>query len=158
MLEDEVLNTIKKYNLIEEGDKVIVRSFTDGPDSICLVNILYNLKELLKISLIICHINHLIREESDEDEEFVKTYSENKNIPFESEKIDIIAIASEKKISTEEAGREARYKFFKKILEKYNGTKIATAHTKGDNVETVLMNIIRGTGMTRTKGNYSQKR
>lgn len=152
MLEDKVTDVIKKYNLIEKNDKVII-GVSGGPDSICLANILYNLQGKIGFNIVVAHINHQIREEADSDEEYVKKYCYDRNIPFESKRIDVQAISKMKKIGTEEAGREERYKFFAEVLKKYNGTKIATAHTKCDNSETVLMNIIRGTGLRRFKGN-----
>lgn len=153
MLKEKVLNTIKKYNLIEKGDKIIV-GVSGGPDSICLIDILYNIKtnKEIEFEIIATHINHLIREEASSDEEYVKGYCEERNIPFYSQKIDIKSISKTEKIGTEEAGRIERYKFFKEIMDKHNGTKIATAHSKCDNSETVLMNIIRGTGTSGLKG------
>ena len=153
MLKDEVLKTIKEYNLIENGDKIVV-GVSGGPDSICLVDILNEIKNDKKINfeLAICHINHLIREEAKEDEKFVEEYAKEKNIPFFSKEIDVMSLAKEQKIGTEEAGRIARYAFFEEILQKINGTKIATAHTKNDNAETVLMNLLRGSGTAGLKG------
>ena len=153
MLKDEVLKTIKEYNLIENGDKIVV-GVSGGPDSICLVDILNEIKNDKKINfeLAICHINHLIREEAKEDEKFVEEYAKEKNIPFFSKEIDVVSLAKKQKIGTEEAGRIARYAFFEEILQKINGTKIATAHTKNDNAETVLMNLLRGSGTAGLKG------
>lgn len=153
MLREEVLNTIKKYNLIENNDKIVV-GVSGGPDSICLVDILYHLKKerVLNFDIIVCHVNHMIREEADSDEEFVKKYCEDRDIAFEAKKVNINEISKAKKLGSEETGREERYKFFNEILEKYNANKIATAHTKSDNAETVLMNILRGTGTSGLKG------
>lgn len=153
MLEEKVLDTIKKYHLIEEGEKVVV-GVSGGPDSICLINTLFNIKSDKKLNceLVVVHINHLIREEARDDEEFVKKYCEDKKIPFFSKRIDVLTLANNKKIGTEEAGREARYTFYKEVLDKVKADKIATAHTKCDNAETVLMNIIRGTGTSGLKG------
>ena len=153
MLKDEVLKTIKEYNLIENGDKIVV-GVSGGPDSICLVDILNEIKNDKKINfeLAICHINHLIREEAKEDEKFVEKYAKEKNIPFFSKEIDVVCLAKKQKIGTEEAGRIARYAFFEEILQKINGTKIATAHTKNDNAETVIMNLLRGSGTAGLKG------
>lgn len=152
MLKEKVLETIKKYDLIKNGEKIVV-GVSGGPDSICLINILNKIKqEEIQFDLVVCHINHLIREEAGEDEKFVQKYCEEKQIPFFAKHIEVEKIAKEKKIGTEEAGREERYKFFKEILEKTKAQKIATAHTKNDNSETVLMNIIRGSGTTGLKG------
>lgn len=155
MLKEKVLETINKYNLIQNGDKIVV-GVSGGPDSICLIDILYNIKidEDIKLNfdLVVAHINHMIRDEAEEDEEFVKNYCENKDILFVSKQVDVQNLAKINKMGTEEAGREVRYKFFWEILEKSNCTKIATAHTKCDNGETVLMNIIRGSGISGLKG------
>lgn len=153
MLKEKVLETIKKYNLIKNGEKIVV-GVSGGPDSICLINILNEIKQegIIELELVVCHINHLIREEAGEDEEFVQKYCEEKQIPFFAKHIEVEKIARTRKIGTEEAGREERYNFFREILEKTNANKIATAHTKNDNSETVLMNIIRGSGVAGLKG------
>lgn len=153
MLKEKVLNTIKKYNLIENGDKVAV-GVSGGPDSICLVNILNEIKKENRIDfeLFVCHINHGIRLEAKEDEEFVKRYCEEKQIPFFVKHAKVEEFAKDMKMGTEEAGRKIRYDFFEEISKKTNANKIATAHTKNDNVETVLMNLIRGSGTSGLKG------
>ena len=149
MLKDKILKTIKEYNLIENGDKIVV-GVSGGPDSICLIDLLNEIKNEGKINfeIVICHINHMIREEAKEDEKYAKA----KNIPFYSKEINITKLATDNKIGTEEAGRNARYEFFEEILQKINGNKIATAHTKNDNAETVLMNLLRGSGTSGLKG------
>ena len=153
MLKDKVKETIKRYKLIENKDKIVV-GVSGGPDSICLVNVLNEIKDEGEINfeLIVCHINHMIREEATGDEEFVKKYCEEKKIPFFVKHAKVQEIAKEKKIGTEEAGRLIRYEFFEEILKQTNSNKIATAHTKNDNAETVLMNIIRGSGVSGLKG------
>ena len=153
MLKEKVLDTIKKYNLIENGDKIVV-GVSGGPDSICLVDLLNEIKNDGKINfeLVVCHINHMIREEAGEDEEFVRKYCEEKQIPFFVKHAKVEEIAKDMKIGTEEAGRKVRYDFFEEILEKNGANKIATAHTKNDNAETVLMNLIRGSGTVGLKG------
>lgn len=153
MIKENVLDTIKKHNLIEDGDRVVV-GVSGGPDSICLVNLLNEIKNEKEIDfeLIVCHINHMIREEAGEDEEFVKKYCEDRKIPFFVKYAKVEEIAKDMKIGTEEAGRKVRYEFFEEILKKTNANKIATAHTKNDNAETVLMNLIRGSGTSGLKG------
>lgn len=152
-MEDEILEIIKKYNLIENGDKIVV-GVSGGPDSITLLNILKNIKENKHINfeIVVCHINHMIRQEAVEDEEYVKKYCKDNNIECYVKKIEVEKMAETQKIGTEEAGRKARYEFFNEILEKTNSNKIATAHTANDNAETVLMNIIRGSGTAGLKG------
>lgn len=125
-----------------------------GPDSICLLDILNEIKiqGIINFNLFVAHINHMIREEAIEDEEYVKKYCKDNNIKFFSKRIDIIAESKKNKTGTEETGRKARYDFFEEILNKTNSNKIATAHTANDNAETVLMNIIRGSGTSGLKG------
>ena len=152
-MEDNILEIIKKYNLIENGDKIVV-GVSGGPDSITLLNILKNIKEnkYINFEIIVCHINHMIRQEAIEDEEYVKKYCKDNNIKCYVKKIEVEKMAETQKIGTEEAGRKARYEFFNEVLEKTNSNKIATAHTANDNAETVLMNIIRGSGTAGLKG------
>lgn len=152
MLEDKVLNTIKEYNLIEPKDIVLV-AVSGGPDSMCLLNVLYNLKDTLKIKKIaIAHVNHMLREEAEEETEYVKKFAENKNIEFFAKYVDIKKISENNKIGEEAAGREERYKFFEEIAEKIEANKIAIAHNLNDNAETILMHLIRGAGITGLSG------
>ena len=144
-MEKLVLDYIKKNNLITENDKVLV-AVSGGPDSICLLNILYNLKSDLKIELFVAHVNHLIRNEAKIDAEFVKEFCENRGIKFFYKEYNIKEKAKVEKISVEEAGRNARYGFFEEIAKEYNINKIAIGHNKNDLAETLIMNIIRGTG------------
>lgn len=157
MLEELVLETIKKNNLIKDGDSVVV-GVSGGPDSITLLDILIKTQKHIKFSIVVAHINHMIRKEAIDDQKYVEEYCKNKNIPCYVKQANVEKIAKEKKQGTEEAGRNLRYEFFNEILEKTKSNKIATAHTKNDNAETVLMNIIRGSGTQRTKRNSNKKR
>ena len=131
-MEKEVLRTVKKYNLISEGDSVIV-GLSGGADSVSLLLCLLKLKEHLGIKEVIgVHINHSLRPTADRDEEFSKKLCEKLNVPFYSEKIDIKGLKEELSLCEEEAGRIARYQFFNKIREITGANKIATAHNKND--------------------------
>ena len=149
----KVLNTIKKYHLIETGD-ILVLGVSGGPDSITMLDILLKIKQTEKISFdfVVAHVNHMIREEAKEDEEYVKEYCIKNDIEFYGKSIDVQKIANTNKISTEEAGRNTRYEFFDEILQKINGNKIAIAHNKNDKVETMIMNELRGCGIQGLKG------
>ncbi len=151
MLEDKVLATINKYNMINKNDKVVI-GVSGGPDSMTLLNVLNNLKEKLAIKIYVAHVNHMIREEADEETEYVKEFCEKIGVDFFYKRIDVESEAKKLKIGTEEAGRNIRYKFFDEILNKVGANKIATAHNSNDNAETVLMNIIRGTSVSGLKG------
>ena len=154
-MKEEVLETIKKYNMIENGEKIVL-AVSGGPDSICMLDILNDIKndETIDINfeIVVAHVNHMIRKEAEEDEKYVKKYCEEKRIEFYSKSIDVQKMANNNKIGIEEAGRKARYDFFDEILERTNAQKIAIAHNKNDKVETVLMHILRGSGINGLKG------
>ena len=154
-MKNKVLETIKKYNMIENEDKIVL-AVSGGPDSICMLDILNDIKndETIDINfeIVVAHVNHMIRKEAEEDEKYVKKYCEEKQIEFYSKSIDVQKMANNNKIGVEEAGRKVRYDFFDEILEKTNAQKIAIAHNKNDKVETVLMHILRGSGINGLKG------
>ncbi|MBO6233571.1 MAG: tRNA lysidine(34) synthetase TilS [Clostridia bacterium] len=151
--EKKVFETIKKENLIENGDNIVV-AVSGGPDSICLLNVLNEIKneKLIDFNMSVAHINHMIREEAGEDEQFVKDFCKNIGIEFYSKSIDVQKMANNNKIGVEEAGRNARYEFFDEISIKTNSNKIAIAHNKNDKVETVIMNLLRGSGTYGLQG------
>ena len=154
-MRDKVLNTINKYNLINDGDKVIL-GVSGGPDSIAMLNILNDIKNdknlHMNFDIIVAHVNHMIREEAIDDQRFVENFCKKIGVSFYAKSIDVQKIANNKKIGTEEAGRNARYEFFDEILEKENANKIAIAHNKNDKIETIIMNMLRGSGITGLKG------
>lgn len=141
-----ILETIKKYNMLEAGDEVIA-ALSGGADSVCLLLALNELSRQLDIHVYAIHVNHCLRgNESDRDEEFCRKLCEKNNIPFICGRFDVKSEARRLKLSTELAARDIRYRFF---AENSEGKKIATAHNANDNAETVIFNLIRGTG---TKG------
>ena len=153
-LEKKVMDTIKKYDLINKEDRIVV-GVSGGTDSMSLLNCLIKLKEeklLIYANLVVAHINHQIREEANEEEEFVKNFCGKNKIEFYSKRIDVLKVANNSKIGLEEAGRNIRYDFFEEICKKTNSNKIAIAHNKNDKVETVIMNFLRGTGISGLKG------
>ena len=123
-MKQKVLKTIKKYNLIKDGDRVVV-GVSGGPDSISLLDILNKLKNEKKLNFeIICvHINHQIREEANDDEFFVQNYCKKNQIKFYCKRIDVIKYANNNKIGLEEAGRILRYDFFDVIMQKEKAKK-----------------------------------
>ena len=155
MFKEEILETIQKYNLIQNGDKIVI-GLSGGPDSISLINVLDEIRNdetlCLKFDIIAAHINHNIREEAKSDEDFVVKYCKEKNIEIYVLSVDVTKIAKEEKKGTEETARKIRYDFFEEVLNKTKSNKIATAHTANDNAETVIMNMIRGSGTSGLKG------
>ncbi len=154
-MKKEVLETIKKYNLIENGDKLVL-GVSGGPDSISMLNVLKEINDDknidLKFEMVVAHINHNIREEAKEDEEYVRKYCDKNKIKFFVKSIDVEKIANNSKIGLEEAGRKVRYEFFDEVLEKTKSNKIAIAHNKNDKIETIILNILRGSGLLGLKG------
>lgn len=151
MLKEEVLETIKDNNLINEGDKIVI-GVSGGPDSICLLHLLNNLKDTLKITIYVAHINHSIREVADMETKYVQDFCKKIGVECFVKKEDILSLAKKQKKGTEEVGRQVRYSFFDEVLEKTNSNKIATAHNSNDRAETVILNILRGSGISGLKG------
>ena len=145
MLEEKVLKFIKENNLIEENDKVVL-GVSGGPDSIAMFYILNKLTKHLKFEIFVAHINHGIREESTDDEQYVENWCKKLNVPFFTLNCKVKELAKDQKMGLEETGRKVRYDFFDEIAKKTGSNKIAIAHNKNDNVETIIMNIMRGSG------------
>ena len=154
-LEEKVLQTICSYDLIKSGDRLVI-GVSGGPDSICLLHILNKIrkdpKQDLTFDLVVCHINHMLRKEATQDEQFVENYCKNANIKCFVKQIDIKKVAKKEKIGLEEAGRKARYEFFTEILTKTKANKIVTAHHMDDHIETIIMHLIRGCSINGLQG------
>lgn len=142
---NKVKNTIEKFNMFSSNDKILI-GVSGGPDSITLLNILYK----LGYNICVAHVNHGLRENAESDELFVKNFCEERKIPCFIKRVKLKEIDSD--MTLEELGRKVRYDFFYEILNQESCTKIATAHNANDNAETVIMNIIRGSGLSGLKG------
>lgn len=151
MLEEKVRKTIREYNLIEKNDSIVV-GVSGGPDSMTLLSILLKLKEEFNLKIYVAHVNHMLRENAIKDEEYVKEFCEKNNIEIFIKKANISEIAQKEKIGLEEAGRNVRYNFFEEVLKKTESNKIAIAHNLNDKVETIIMNTLRGSGVSGLKG------
>src|SRR5690554_4739808 len=145
---EKVREFIHKENLIPNNTKVIV-GLSGGMDSMVLLDILI----LLGYRCTAAHCNfHLRGEESDRDENFVKKWCKSIDIPFTSINFDTKQYAVDRKISIEMAARELRYNWFETLRRHHQADFIAVAHHKDDTVETVLLNLIRGTGIKGLTG------
>lgn len=144
MIIDLVKAAIERYNMFD-GVKTVTVAISGGADSVVLLHVLNELKDEYGFSLKAAHLNHMLRgNESDRDEQFAADYCRTLGVPFVSERIDVAAAAKNSKESTELAARRLRYDFL--LRETGNGV-LATAHTASDNIETVLHNLTRGTGI-----------
>jgi tRNA(Ile)-lysidine synthase len=152
-IQKQVLETIKRFSLIQKGDSIVV-GVSGGPDSVCLLHVLYSLADELNMGkLYAVHINHMLRgEESDCDAKYVTDLCSKLGIELFIKECNIKQISKEEGISLEEAGREARYEQFNLVCKKTGAEKIAVAHNKNDQAETILLNIVRGTGLEGLRG------
>ena len=145
VLEQKALCALRQYSLFSQGDRIAV-GVSGGADSVALLRFLAALRPQFGWDLVVCHIHHGLRgAEADRDECFVRALAEQLGLPCAISRIDAAALALRDHISVEEAGRMARYAFFAQTAGK--GGRIATAHTLDDSIETVLMNLVRGTGL-----------
>ena len=150
--EEEVLSTICKYHMIDSSDRILV-GLSGGADSSALLLVLKNLSQRLGITLVAAHLNHGIRgEEALRDEEFSSKLCEELGVEFISKKVCVPSYAKEHKLSEEMAARVKRYEFFFETSTQYNCSKIAVAHNSNDNAETILLNLIRGSGSKGIEG------
>lgn len=149
---DKVKKIIVEHNLVREKENVLV-GVSGGPDSMALLYILRDLQNTFSHKLFVAHVNHGIRgEDADKDEGYVKEHCVKLNIPFFCTKVNMNEYAKIHKLSSEEAGREIRYKYFRQTLLQLGGGIIAVAHNKNDQAETLIMRFLRGTGLDGLQG------
>jgi len=154
MSKQKVLKTIRDYRMISKRDRLLV-GVSGGPDSVALLYLLMELRDIYNLQLYIVHLNHMLRgNESDEDAGYVRRLSKKLKLPVFIGKKDVKEFAKADKLSLEEAARIQRYEFYKQIADKLNIRKIALGHTADDNAETVLMRLLRGAGEQGLIGIY----
>jgi len=149
------INKVDKFiteeGLLSKGDTVIV-AVSGGADSLCLLSILKALTEKYDLKIIVAHLNHCLRPEAKQEEIGVSELSANMNLIFETREADIKKLKRKYKVSEEVAGRSARYRFLLDVANRYKANKIALGHHMDDQAETVLLNILRGTGIDGLSG------
>lgn len=151
-LVQEVIKTIVQENLIEKNDKVLL-GISGGIDSTTLLFVLLEIQKSISFELGLAHINHMLRgEESERDEGFVKKLAVRFHLPLYIKKVDIKRIALEKGLSIQHAGREARYHYFDEVITQHGYNKIAIAHNLDDQIETMLLRALKGTGLRGLSG------
>ncbi len=151
-IEQKFVKFVRSENLIDPNDKILV-AFSGGADSTCLLHLLQKKSGLLKIKIGAAHINHLLRgDESDSDEKFCEDFCKNLGISFYSMRVNVRKESQTKSKTIEEAARDLRYKSLELIAIENGYNKIATAHNLNDNAETVIYNLIKGTGINGLAG------
>lgn len=141
--------TIKKHNLIRKKDKILI-GVSGGPDSLALLLQLFSLKPEMGLILHIAHLDHRLREDSASDALFVKDFAKKLGLPVSVKRIDVSIF--KKKGSLEELCRNARLDFFIQTAKKIKADKVALGHNLDDQAETVLMRLLRGTGLAGLTG------
>ena len=137
----------EKHHLIAEGDKILT-GLSGGADSVYLLNFLVKLREECSLQLYVVHVNHGIRgAEAEADEAFARRYAEELHVDFEAVFLDVPGLAAKQGMSEEEAGRYYRYQSFRQIMEREGCNKIAVGHHRDDQAETLLFQLIRGSGL-----------
>jgi tRNA(Ile)-lysidine synthase len=147
-LESKVIDFIQRYSLISPGEIVVV-GVSGGADSVCLLHILAKCQKGLGIKLHVAHLNHQLRGvESEVDAKYVSNLAGSLGVPIIIDSQDVAAYRIERNFSLEEAARELRYAFLARVAGEVGANRIAIGHTSNDQVETILMHILRGTGIT----------
>ncbi|RKM54883.1 tRNA lysidine(34) synthetase TilS [Butyrivibrio sp. X503] len=144
--ENKVLNFIRENELLVSSDKVLI-GFSGGADSTALITVLYELRKLLGIELCALHVNHGIRPEAGEDASFTRDFCKERGVEYILVEENVPLYAKENKLTEEEAGRKLRYEAFESYAQKTGATKIAVAHHQNDAAETLLHNLMRGSGL-----------
>lgn len=152
---NKLKETIKRHGLIQGGDRILV-GVSGGPDSLTLLLQLFNLKSKLGLTLHIAHLDHGLRKNSGSDALFVKEQARKLNIPISIEQLDPNLL--KRKGSLEELCREARLDFLIKTAKKIKADKIALGHNLDDQAETVLMRLLRGTGLSGLSGIWAKRK
>jgi tRNA(Ile)-lysidine synthase len=142
---------IKEKEMIMPGDLVII-GVSGGPDSMALLHIMNRLSKEINFRIVGAHLNHCLREQAFAEEQFVREKCRLWCIPFYSKTVAVKEVAARQKRSLEEAGRNCRYQFFSELMGELGGKSIATAHHHDDVAETVLLHLLRGTGLKGLRG------
>lgn len=148
-LEAQFAQKLADSNLLARNENVVV-GVSGGPDSVALLYLLHSLKGAgdWALQLHVAHLNHQLRgQEAEADAAFVESLARKLGLPFTIESVNVRALAGERGISTEQAGRQCRFEFFERLCLKSGSRTVATAHHADDNAETILHRIIRGTGL-----------
>lgn len=152
MLLAQVRGTIEEYDLLVRGESVVI-GVSGGPDSLCLLHVLRRLAPAYELTLHLAHLDHGIRgEESQADAEFVFDLARQWGLPATIEHANVPQLAEEEGLAIEEAARRARYCFLARVAGKIGASRIAVGHNADDQVETVLMHFLRGSGLAGLRG------
>lgn len=152
MLLDSVKQTIEREHLVDKGDRILV-ALSGGADSVCLLHCLKKLEEQYDVKIYAAHLNHKIRGiDAQRDAMYAAKLCDSMDITFFVKAVDVPSYAKEHKLTMEEAARKVRYEMLFEIKDRIRADKIAVAHNLDDQVETVMMRLLRGSGTHGLKG------
>ncbi|GAB4340193.1 MAG: tRNA lysidine(34) synthetase TilS [Candidatus Abyssubacteria bacterium] len=140
-----VEQTIQRHRMLAGGETVLV-ALSGGPDSVCLLDVLSQLRRKYSITICAAHFNHKLRDAADEDARFAEQLARERDLAFVTNSADVKDFAEAHKLSLEAAGRTLRYEFLRRSAMAVGAQRVAVGHTADDQAETVLMRLLRGTG------------
>lgn len=141
-LQGKVRRTIETHGLLRSGDTVVI-AVSGGPDSVALLHLMTAMRTEYDLTLHVAHLNHQLRPEAEEDTEFVRGLASQLGLPVHVASVDVRALATDKKLSLEDAGRQARYALYARVAAAAGASRVATGHTRDDQVETVAMRLLQ---------------
>lgn len=150
-LEEKFIEFVQNNELLKNGENILL-GVSGGPDSLVMLELFSKYKAFFGINIAVAHLDHLFREESTSEADFVEEKAEELGIDFYRKKVDIPKIIEKEKISAEAAARRERFNFFSAVYKKFDFDLLALAHHRDDQVETVLLNVFRGSGLRGLSG------
>lgn len=136
----------RRFSLLHQGERVLV-ACSGGPDSLTLLDVLSQLRPVYGLELAVCYVHHGIRAAADEEAVFVRQEAEKRDCPFVCRYADVPALAAQRRVSLEAAGRTERYRLLREEKKRLQAEVIAVAHHQDDQAETVLLHMLRGSGL-----------
>ncbi|MBM3167500.1 MAG: tRNA lysidine(34) synthetase TilS, partial [Chloroflexi bacterium] len=151
-LEQRVLAFIQKHDLFSTGQRLVV-AVSGGADSVCLLHVLAKNRDKLGVELHVAHLNHRLRgDESDADAAYVLNLAHKLKLPVLVEQRDVAAYQRRHSLSLEEAARNVRYNFLAEVIQDVGAVRAVVGHTRDDHVETILLHLLRGSGVSGLRG------
>jgi tRNA(Ile)-lysidine synthase len=147
----QFLDTVEQYRLVEPGERVLI-GVSGGADSICLLDLFRVVAKRWRLELFAVHINHQLRQTAERDERFVKDLLESWGVNLSVVKVDVTNYAYRHKLGIEEAARALRYQRYYRVAKQLKCNRVALGHNADDNLETVILNLIRGAGLRGLSG------
>ena len=142
----DLIPWMERWGMLPPAGGLLLCAVSGGRDSVCLLHYLANLAPGRGFSVAAAHLNHKMRPEAQRDEDFVRTLCRKLDVPFYTEAVPVYETAEQWGLGVEETGRRLRYDFLQRTAGAIGAERIATAHHAQDQAETVLLNLLRGTG------------